>query len=207
MMEIKYKYVVEMPPVVDTKQNFLDKLKNKHASKIFEGKEFVMISPIFNDGKNEYAHLILDFDSHDASIARAFEEAQQMATYLKKYPHYFEITPHGVHVVFNVAVELQSIKLSDLREAFAKLSFSTLDYVSSFRDMPIFRIGSWRKPYTILPATKLSLTSLKNNQHQQGPLYYFEAKHWFHIWETMLLPKERIEGEAFIHYLTKYKNR
>lgn len=200
-MDVKYKYVIEMPPAVDSSESYLNKLMTKHTTNIFNGHEFVMISPVLRDGKNEFMHLILDFDCHDMSVGKAFSEATDIANRLSKYDPYFEITPNGVHVVFNIALKMETYRTMAFKKLFSSMPYTKLDFLSSLRDVPIFRIGSWRKPVTILPASELNAKVRSENKHRGGPLHYFDEDGWFKLWKTKLLPTEIISGDAFFVYM------
>lgn len=200
---VSYRYALRMPNAQESLSVFKEKLFTHHAFKILEGKEQLLISPIFKKGSVELIQPIFDFDGRKASgVLKAYDEAQELTNKLNKYPFIYELTKDGVHVAFNIALyDIQDVKM--FRTAIKKItaSYSTLDIPATFKDLPIFRFGSYRENYTMSPVRDLNMKSFSEIVNKK-PLDLYDRDMWLKLWKQFLFPKHTVSATSFLKRLS-----
>lgn len=197
---VKYRYTVPMPDVIKKVNDFKASIYNKHIQQILEGKSAVLLSPVYEDKKNnkKYIQPIFDFDGKKSNLIQALNEAKKLKENLKYFSSCYEPTENGVHLVFQIAMEETP---ETLRKEFNGL-FKSLDVSSSFRDMPIFRIGSFRGTYTMAPLQEMDRHYM-NELKGKRPIDLYDQVEWISLWEKYLFPKKLISSELFINQIKK----
>lgn len=157
--KIHYKYAINMPPQTDTIDALVSKLATRRLSDLMSEKIQILISPVmYNKMGSMFVQPILDLDAKDTNAQVCYEYANELKI-KSKYPCHFELSKHGVHVVYDVLLYTNNINIIDLtvvlRNYFKDLNIMYLDYVSSFRDTPIYRAGSRKEDYTVFPINRL----------------------------------------------------
>jgi len=197
-MYVKYRHVVPMPDVIKTGAEFKESIFKKHIDEIMEGKSQVLLSPVYEDKdkRKKYLQPIFDFDGKKASLLKAFEEAKLVKSKIQ-FDSIFEQTNNGVHLVFLIALDIEP---EDMRKELTGL-FNSLDVSSSFRDMPIFRSGSYREEnYTMVPRNTISKDYIKEIRGKKPGEIYSPEK-WIELWNKYLFPKRIVDAESFIRQL------
>jgi len=179
-----------MPDRNTTMWEFLEVKLPNHSEQILEGKEQILISPVYGS----YIQPIFDFDGR-----RNPESAYDEATYvykLSQMPGCFEITDTGVHLVLFVA--LRDTTVEELRSFFKKSRLRKLDVASSFRNLVVFRCGSYREEgYTMVPVfTPKDLASIRT-QANAVPAKIYSAEKWNDIWRRCLFPRKLMGAMHF----------
>lgn len=197
---VKYRYTVPMPDVTKKVIDFKTSIYNKHINQILEGKSSVLLSPVYEDKKNnkKYIQPIFDFDGKKTNLIQALSEAKKLKESLKYFSSCYEPTDNGVHLVFQIAIEETP---ETLRKEFKEL-FKSLDVSSSFRDMPIFRIGSFRETYTMAPMQNIDRNYMDELKGKK-PIDLYDQVEWIRLWEKYLYPKKLISSELFINQIKK----
>ncbi|HRT03531.1 MAG TPA: hypothetical protein P5513_06285 [Candidatus Diapherotrites archaeon] len=199
-MIVKYRHVVPMPDVIRTGAEFKESIFEKHIDDIMEGKSQVLLSPVYKDkSKNKtYLQPIFDFDGKRASLLTAFDEARKVKSNMN-FNSIYEQTQNGVHLVFLIAIDIDP---EDMRNEVKGL-FKSLDVSSSFRDMPIFRSGSYREEkYTMIPRNTIEKDLIKKIKGKTPGELYSPDK-WIELWNRYLFPKRIVDAESFINQLKK----
>lgn len=202
-MYVKYRHVVPMPDVVKLGNDAKTSFYNKHINEILEGKSAILISPVYEekDTGRKYLQPIFDFDGKKASLIQSINDAKTLKSRIP-WDCCFEPTENGTHLVFQIAIEEDPAKL---RREFKDL-FKSLDVASSFRDMPIFRCGSFRKTYTMEPMEKINKNYM-NDLKGKKPIDLHDQVEWISLWERYLFPKRIISSEIFINQVKKLIRR
>lgn len=197
---VKYRYTVEMPDAIKKVSEVKNSLYLKHIHEILEGKRAVLISPVYVDKENgrQYIQPIFDFDGKKASLIQAINEAKKIKERLRFFSSCYEPTANGVHLVFQVAIEETP---ETLRNELKGL-FKSLDVSSSFRDMPIFRSGSFRGTYTMVPKQEINRKYMDEIKGKR-PIDLYDQVEWVSLWEKYLFPKKLISAEIFINTIKK----
>lgn len=195
-----YKYTVNMSPQKTTLKDFRNKIVTKHVNKILMGKEQLLVSPVFSTEQNQiYIQPVFDFDGRrGGGILKAQDDAMRFCSNVKRYPHIYEVTPNGVHLVFLVAFNDCSIE--EYRNLVKNIKFTTLDVLSSTRNVPIFRIGSYKQNHTIIPTSKLHIDLM--NICKKLPKDIYTTEEWIKFWDMYLLPQEKISHIKFFKQLS-----
>jgi len=199
-MIVKYRHVVPMPDVIRTGAEFKESVFEKHIDDIMEGKSQVLLSPVYVDKSKDKSYLqpIFDFDGKRASLLTAFDEARKVKSNMN-FNSIYEQTQNGVHLVFLIAIDIDP---EDMRNEVKGL-FKSLDVSSSFRDMPIFRSGSYREEkYTMIPRNTIEKDLIKKIKGKTPGELYSPDK-WIELWNRYLFPKRIVDAESFINQLKK----
>jgi len=187
-----------MPDVVKTGAEFKESIFEKHINEIMEGKSQVLLSPVYQDKDKhkKYLQPIFDFDGKKASLLTALDEAKLVKSKIH-FSSIYEQTNNGVHLVFLIALDIDP---EDMRKEVAGL-FRSLDVSSSFRDMPIFRSGSYREEkYTMVPRNTISKDYIKQIRGKK-PGEIYPPEKWIELWNKYLFPKRIVDAESFIRQL------
>jgi hypothetical protein len=196
-LKCSYKYTVAMPPQLSSISEFKDKLFKKHSTAIIQGKAQLLISPIYRREESIFIQPIFDFDGRrGGGILKAYTEAKDMKQKLEKYPSYFEVTPDGLHLVLLIAI--YGIDVERYREEVKRsFSYSTLDVSASCRDVPIFRLGSYKDGQTIIPVVELNTVSIQKMKNRIPSEIYAKQK-WHTLWSQYLFPTNTVSGFGFL---------
>lgn len=192
-----------MPNAQESLAVFKDKLFKNHIFKILEGKEQLLISPVLKKRSVELIQPIFDFDGRKSSgVLKAYDEAEELTNKLSKYPFVYELTKDGVHVVFNIALyDIKDVKTFRMAIKNNTTSFSTLDVSATFKDLPIFRFGSYRENYTMAPVKELNINSFSEIVNKK-PLDLYDRDMWLKLWKQFLFPKYTVSATSFLKRLS-----
>ena len=194
-LKVKYRYTIEMPDQEATYNEILSKVTVKHLNTILSGKQAILISPIFKSDNDQLIHFILDFDSPTNSITPALYNSVMNIKNKLAIDTWIETTKTGLHLVSNVL--LKNITSLKMREIFKKFNINYLDYVSSFRDMPIYRLGSYVDNTTYMKIDSINDFKKINEEKKKLPLDILDQKEWVSLWERFLLPTKIVEFKTF----------
>jgi len=156
---VNYRYVITMPNrykpynlvVKDWTENKLDL--------IYNGKIGLLVSPYFFIKDNDeymYCQLLLDIEGSESEF-QAFEYSKQL---VKTYPFLSMAYTgkSGFHLMSNFLVKVKRTTTFEIRHQMLddlRLS-SIVDKVSSIRNMPTIRIGSFGKRFAFPTNSKLT---------------------------------------------------
>lgn len=189
-LPITYRWNVRMPDQKSTTTEFMEIKLPKHTEQIIEGKEQILISPVYG----KYIQPIFDFDGRKNPTA-AYDEAEYIYK-LSGIPGCFEVTNTGVHLVLFVA--LRDTSVEELRIFFKRTRMKKLDVSSSFRDLVVFRCGSFREEgYTMLPTFSPKEIPTCRSRANNIPSSIYSAEKWTSIWRKCLFPRKLMGAKYF----------
>lgn len=194
-LKVKYRYTIEMPDRETTYDEILSKVTIKHLDAILSGKQSILISPIFKSDTDQLIHFILDFDSPTNNITPALYNSVINVKNKLAIDTWIETTKTGLHLVSNVL--LKNITPLKMREIFKNFNINYLDYISSFRDMPIYRLGSYVNNTTYMKIDSINDFKKINEEKKKLPLDILDKKEWVSLWERFLLPTKIVDFETF----------
>ncbi len=197
-----YKYVATMPPAKASISDVLYKVKFKHHDEIIEGKTGILISPVYFDSDKEgYFQPIFDLDRHKGSIGivSLIDEGKRINDAFKSHGCHYELTKEGLHVVCEFLV--RDYEFDEYKNILTD-KFKSLDTTSTFRDMPIWRVGSYSKQenFTVCPATDIDKNSY--NKCEGKPNEIMEGLNWNDVWDRYLFPRKEIANDTFKDIIT-----
>lgn len=198
-----------MPPRMTTISQLTTKIIESRLTDILSGSVKLLVSPVFYDVRGRmYIQPIFDFDVSDGMASRCYDVVNK---YFSKtaYPCHIELTPNGAHLVFDILVYDISIigvntDIVDLsvifRNFFKKLDIPYLDVTASFRDVPIYRAGSYKDNYTIFPIRrKVVITDYDIGK--EDSLRIMNISEWIRFYKSMFM----LSTVSFKKFLSQFK--
>ena len=198
-LRVKYKYNIKMPTQTATLEALKAKIYNKHVDTILEGKEALLISPVFYQNNIEYIQPIFDFDGRKGGgILQAYDEAENLKKVMEKFSSIIELTRDGCHLTFQIG--LYGLSVEEIRKELKNVTlYKTVDIPATFKDLPIYRFGSYREEnYTMIPVDNLYKNIFKEVDHKK-PIELFDKENWLNLWKGYLFPTQPVSANAFLN--------
>jgi len=185
-----------MPPFVADVDMFIADRLVPHMDKILCGEESVFISPQYSnspDGKSGplFYQLFFDIDTKHVGQPRAMETASKIVQNLDRVgvEYFFENSVTGVHIFSRHCYEID-FSYEKIKQKYGKqftVSYPGFDYVSSLRNVPIPRVGSYNKQ--VLIKVQSTLEEAFNDRTNELPGNVMSEQQLIRFWMGFLFPK------------------
>ena len=195
---VHYKYTKTMTIETRTAEHVLERWKTKHIFEFMENKPIEFhLSPEYTYNGKHYTQITLDMDisrTHKREGSTEKQMIEDLKNIMKnlKTDFHIEFTGNGYRIVSDVAwsdLELDKARQIALQN---KELYPSLDAVTSFRKMPIARIGTNDTYRTILFVPKNQATNFGTlkSKSKKKPSEIMSKDVWLKLFETYWFPKK-----------------